>query len=68
VLVLDTSNRIFFLDPDGHLVETLSLNDAFGAIDSSGLAVSPTGQLFIVDRDRDRVLEAQLEPPFWPAD
>ena len=67
VLILDTTNRIFFLDPNGSLSETLSLNEAFGRVDASGMAISPTGRLFLVDRDRDRILEAQLEPPFWPA-
>ncbi|HEX5015735.1 MAG TPA: PQQ-binding-like beta-propeller repeat protein [Candidatus Limnocylindrales bacterium] len=68
VLIVDTSNRIFFLDPDGHLVQTLSINEAIGSPDPSGLAISPTGRLFVVDRATDRILEAQLESPFWPAD
>jgi hypothetical protein len=67
VLVLDTANRLFFLDPDGHLLETLPLNEAFDGPDSSGWALSPTGRLFLVDRESDRIVEAQLEPPFWPA-
>jgi outer membrane protein assembly factor BamB len=68
VLVLDTANRLFFLDPDGHLLETLPLNEAFDGPDSSGWALSPTGRLFLVDRGTDRIIEAQLEQPFWPAD
>lgn len=68
VLILDTTNRIFFLDAAGSLLETLSLIEAFGPLDASGLALSPTGRLFVVDRERGRILEAQLEPPFWPAD
>ena len=67
VLVLDTANRLFFLDPDGQLLETLPLNEAFEGLDSSGWALSPTGRLFLVDRESDRIVEAQLEPPFWPA-
>jgi outer membrane protein assembly factor BamB len=67
VLILDTSNRIFALDAAGSLLGTLALDDAFGRIDSSGVAITPTGRLFVVDRDRDRIVEGQLEPPIWPA-
>jgi hypothetical protein len=67
VLILDTSNRIFALDAAGSLLGILALDDAFGRIDSSGVAITPTGRLFVVDRDRDRIVEGQLVPPIWPA-
>ena len=68
LLILDTASRIYYLDADGHVLETLTLGDTFRDVDLSGVAITPTGRLFLVDRFGDRIVEAQLEPPFWPAD
>ena len=68
VLVLDTTNRVFVLDASGHPLGVVSLAEAgFGPVDTSGIAVSPTGRLYLVDLPRHRILEAQLEPSLWPA-
>ena len=40
----------------------------FGPIDTPGIAVSPSGRVHIVDRPRDRIVEAPLEPALWSAE
>ena len=39
-----------------------------GPVDTSGIAVSSSGCLYVVDLGRDRISEMQLEPQLWPVD
>ena len=69
LLVLDTTNRIYILDASGTPLGILPLPEAgFGPIDTSGIALSPTGRLYVVDLEHDRIVEAQLDPSLWPVE
>ena len=69
MLVLDTTNRD--LHPGCHRGSdwaSCRLSEAgFGPIDTSGIAVSPTGRLYL-STPPHRIVEAQLEPPLWPVE
>ena len=68
MFVVDTTNRIFVLDPDGHLIGTIPsvLPDGIGPVDLPGFALDRQGRLYYADAHHRRLIVLQLLPPIWP--
>jgi outer membrane protein assembly factor BamB len=68
MFVVDTTNRIFVLDPDGHLIATIPsvLPDPVGSVDVPAIALDRQGRLYLTDVAQRRIIVLQLLPPLWP--
>jgi tripartite motif-containing protein 71 len=68
MFVVDTTNQIFVLDPDGHLIGKIPsrLPEGIGDVDLPGFALGNDGRLYLADVAEQRIVIVQLLPPLWP--
>jgi hypothetical protein len=68
LFVLDTTSRIWILSRDGHEIASIAGTlPGLGMLDLTGMALDPSGVLYLVDDGR-RLVRLQLGPPLWPAE